>query len=61
MNTRLCCGVTIITKHNNNSVALVRGRTIPIKSECRLSGKLMPTFADRGVSRGQCGGPLRPY
>jgi hypothetical protein len=37
-----------------NSVALVRERNIP--RDRRLSAKLMPTFADRGVSHGQCGG-----
>jgi hypothetical protein len=36
---------------NNNSVALVRERTIP--SDRHLSAKLLPAFADRGVSRGQ--------
>jgi hypothetical protein len=35
-----------------NSVALVRERTIPM-SDRRLSAKLVPTFADRGVSHGQ--------
>jgi hypothetical protein len=37
-----------------NSVPLVRERTIP--SDSHLSAKLVPTFADRGVSHGQCGG-----
>jgi hypothetical protein len=37
-----------------NSVALVRERTIP--SDRRFSAKLVPTFADEGVSHGQCGG-----
>jgi hypothetical protein len=32
-----------------NSVALVRQRTIP-DSDLRLSAKLVPTFADNGVS-----------
>jgi hypothetical protein len=27
-------------------------------SDCRLSAKLVPTFADRGMSHGQCGGSL---
>jgi hypothetical protein len=40
-------------------MALVRERTIR-QSDRRLSGKLMPTFADRGVSRGQRGGSLQP-
>jgi hypothetical protein len=30
-------------------------------SDCRLSAMLEPTFADRGVPRGQRDGPLRPY
>jgi hypothetical protein len=29
-------------------------------SDPRLSAKLVPTFADRGVVRGQCGRSLRP-
>jgi hypothetical protein len=29
--------------------------------DCSLSVKLVPTFADRGVSRGQRGGSLLPY
>jgi hypothetical protein len=37
-----------------NSVALIREPTIP--SDRRLSAKLVPTFADLGVSHGQCGG-----
>jgi hypothetical protein len=41
-----------------NSVALVRERTIPI--DRRLSAKLVPTFADRGVSHGQRNGSPRP-
>jgi hypothetical protein len=39
----------MLPPNNNNSVDLVRGGTIPIG----LSAKLVPTFADRGVSRGQ--------
>jgi hypothetical protein len=34
-------------------MALVHERTI--LTDCRLSAKLVPTFADRGVSRSQCG------
>jgi hypothetical protein len=30
-------------------------------SDRRLSAKLVPTFADRRMSRGQGGGSLRPY
>jgi hypothetical protein len=30
------------------------------QSERRLSAKLVPTFADRGLSRSQRGGSLRP-
>jgi hypothetical protein len=29
--------------------------------DCRLSAKLVPTFVDKGVSRSQRGGSLRPY
>jgi hypothetical protein len=43
---------------NINCVAFVRERTKP--TERRLSAKLVPTFADRGVSCGQRGGFLRP-
>jgi hypothetical protein len=39
----------------SNSVALVRERNIPTERR-RLSAKLVQTFADRGVSHGQCGG-----
>jgi hypothetical protein len=38
-----------------NSVALVCERTIPTSDRC-LSARLVPTFADRGVLHGQCGG-----
>jgi hypothetical protein len=37
------------------SVALVRERTIPTERS-PLVAKLVPTFTDRGVSRGQRGG-----
>ena len=40
-----------------NSVALVRERTIPTER----SAKLVPTFADRGVSRGQRNESPRPF
>jgi hypothetical protein len=43
-----------------NSVALVRERTIPTERP-RLSAKLVPTFVDRGVPRGQIDGSLLPY
>ena len=43
-----------------NSVALVRKRTIPTDGR-RPSAKLVPTFADRGVSRGQRNGSPRPF
>jgi hypothetical protein len=46
------CYTYVIT---NNSVDLVRERTIPTERP-RLSAKLVPTFADRGVSRNQRGG-----
>jgi hypothetical protein len=39
----------------NSVVASVRERTIP-KERPPLVAKLMPTFADRGVSYSQCGG-----
>jgi hypothetical protein len=42
-----------------NSVALVRERTIPTEGR-RRSAKLVPTFAGRGVSRGQRNGSPRP-
>jgi hypothetical protein len=45
--------------NNNNSVALSAGEVCRPKDP-RLSAKLMPTFADRGASRGQRGGSLRP-
>ena len=44
---------------DTNSVALVRERTIPTERPPRLA-KLVPTFADRGVSRGQRNGSPRP-
>jgi hypothetical protein len=37
-----------------NPVALFPQRTIP-NERPPLSAKLVPTFADRGVSHGQCG------
>jgi hypothetical protein len=44
------------TSHTiTNSVALVRERTIPTERP-RLSAKLVPTFADRGLWHDQCGG-----
>jgi hypothetical protein len=35
---------------------LVGNRTIPIERPPLVDEILVPTFADRGVSRGQCGG-----
>jgi hypothetical protein len=34
--------------NKTNSVALVSERTIPTERDCRLSAKLVPTFADAG-------------
>ena len=42
-----------------NSMALVRERTIPTERP-PPSAKLVPTFADKGVSRGQRNGSPRP-
>jgi hypothetical protein len=39
--------------NNNNSVTIPTERTPVV-------GELVPTFADRGVSRGQGSGKLRP-
>ena len=47
------------TKLKLNSVALDRERTI-LKSGRRRSAKLVPTFADRGVSCGQRNGSPQP-
>jgi hypothetical protein len=44
---------------NLNSMALVRDRTVPSERP-RLSAKLVISFADRGVSRDQRSGSLRP-
>ena len=41
------------------SGALVRERSTPTE-RCRRSAKLVPTFADRGVSRGKRNGSPRP-
>jgi hypothetical protein len=49
---------TTTNNNNNNSVALVRERTIPTERPSLVG--IMPTFADRVVSRGQHGGSLRP-
>ena len=43
-----------------NSVALVRERTIPTERPPPV-GELVPTFADRGVSRGQRNGSPHDY
>ena len=43
-----------------NSVALVR-RSVGRQSGRRRSAKLVPTLADRGVSRGQRNGSPRPF
>jgi hypothetical protein len=40
---------------HTNSVALVMSELYR-SSDRRLSAKLVPNFADRGVSHGQCGG-----
>jgi len=47
------------SKTKLNSVALVRTRTIPTERPPPV-GKLVPTFADRGVSRGQRNGSPQP-
>ena len=46
--------------HRTNSVALVRERTIPTERTPQ-SAKLVPTFVDRGVSRGQRDGSPWPF
>jgi hypothetical protein len=50
-----CCSSNNNNNNNNNTVALVRERTNR-PSFRRLSTKLVPTFAERGVSRSQRGG-----
>jgi hypothetical protein len=45
----------VIMSNNNNSVTLVHERTIS-SIDRRLSAKVVPTFANKGVSRGQLGG-----
>jgi hypothetical protein len=51
------CSTTRHIKYvNNNSVALVRSRP----SDRRLTVKLVPTLADRGMSSGQRDGSLQP-
>jgi uncharacterized protein VirK/YbjX len=45
--------------NNNHSVALVREPTI-LTERPPLFAKLVPTFADRGMSRSQRGGSLPP-
>jgi hypothetical protein len=47
--------IHIIISSNNNSVALVSERTIWPRDR-RLSEKIVPTYADRGVSRSERGG-----
>ena len=50
-------------KNKKNSMALVRECTIPTERQSgrRRLAKLAPTFADRGVSRGQRNGSPRPF
>src|SRR5215510_13445563 len=57
MKPKTCCYVILI--NYNNSVALVRERTIPTERPPPV-GEVSPTFADRGVSRGQRNGSPRP-
>jgi hypothetical protein len=45
---------------NNNSVVLVYEPTTYRQSDRRLLAKLVPMFADSGVSRNQRDGSLRP-
>ena len=45
---------------NKNSVALVRKRTIPTERPPPV-GEVVPTFAGRGVSRGQRNEFPRPF
>jgi hypothetical protein len=45
----------LVNGNKLNSVALVRERAIPTEQP----SKLVSTYADRAVSRGQCGGSLR--
>jgi hypothetical protein len=45
--------------NNDNSVTLIRGRTIPTERPS-LVGEACTNFCVRGVSRGHCGGSLRP-
>jgi hypothetical protein len=49
---------TSLSIKGGDSVALVRDLYRP--SDRRLSAKLVPTFVDRGVSRGQRNGSPRP-
>ena len=56
-NNGLCVNKTKTIKLN--SVALVRTRTIPTERP-PPSAKLVPTFADREVSRGQRNGSPQP-
>jgi hypothetical protein len=51
-------GYTI--SYKTYSMAIVRERTIRLSNR-HLLEKLVPTFADRRVSRGQRNGSLRPY
>ena len=48
------------TKTKLNSVALVRERTIPTERPPPV-GEIVPTFAGRGVSRGQRNESPRPF
>ena len=50
----------VCTKLKLNSVALVRERTIPTERP-PLVGEVVPTFAGRGVSRGQRNESPRPF
>jgi len=63
LNEKLCQEIHLINTPTNalklNSVALVRKRTIPTERPPPV-GELVPTFADRGVSRGQRNGSPQP-